>query len=83
MIPEAFHLAVMGYHFEKLTSQQLEIHDFKKFLTSELTEFKKAFSNYVRVKSHNIEEVKEQAHKLFVKAHSRYNRTHQDLRYSV
>ena len=83
MIPEAFHLAVMGYHFEKLTSQQLEIHDFKKFLTSELTEFKKAFSNYVRVKSHNIEEVREQAHKLFVKAHLRYNRIHQDLRYSV
>ena len=83
MIPEAFHLAVMGYHFEKLTSQQLEIHDFKKFLTSELTEFKKVFSNYVRVKSPSIEEVREQAHKLFVKAHLRYNRIHQDLRYTV
>ena len=36
MLPEAIRLAALGYHFEKVTRQQLEIHDFKKFLVAEL-----------------------------------------------
>jgi len=36
MLPEAIRLAAMGYHFEKVTRQQLELHDFKKFLSAEL-----------------------------------------------
>ena len=32
MLPEAIRLAALGYHFEKVTRQQLEIHDFKKSL---------------------------------------------------
>ena len=36
MLPEAIRLAALGYHFEKVTRQQLEIHDFKKFLAAEL-----------------------------------------------
>ena len=36
MLPEAIRLAALGYHFEKVTRQQIEIHDFKRFLAAEL-----------------------------------------------
>ena len=36
MLPEAIRLAALGYHFEKITSQQIAVHDFKEFLASRL-----------------------------------------------
>ena len=34
MLPEAIRLAALGYHFEKITSQQIAVHDFKEFLAA-------------------------------------------------
>ena len=34
MLPEAIRLAALGYHFEKITSQQIAVHDFKEFLAT-------------------------------------------------
>ena len=48
MLPEAIRLAAMGYHFEKVTRQQLAIHDFKKFLAGELATFELGASDRVR-----------------------------------
>ena len=42
LIPEAGVLAAMGYHFEKVASQQLAVHDFKEVLKSELDTFRDA-----------------------------------------
>ena len=36
MLSEAIRLAALGFHFEKVTRQQLAIHDFKKFLAAEI-----------------------------------------------
>ena len=36
MLPEAIRLAALGFHFEKVTRQQLAIHDFKRFLAAEI-----------------------------------------------
>ena len=41
-LPEAGVLAAMGYHFEKVASQQLAVHDFKEVLRSELDTFRDA-----------------------------------------
>ncbi|MAE19832.1 radical SAM protein [Candidatus Poribacteria bacterium] len=40
LFPEAIRLAIMGYHFEKTTSQQIAIDDFKNSLETELGGFR-------------------------------------------
>ena len=36
LLPDAFTLAGMGYHFEKMTEQLLAVHDFRRYVGSEL-----------------------------------------------
>ncbi len=36
LLPEAFSLAILGYHFQIVGSQEIAVHDFKQFLASEL-----------------------------------------------
>lgn len=83
MLPEAIHLAVMGYHFEKVTSQQIAIHDFKEFLAAELEMFKETVSHYVRVGAWELEEIRGQVQELFKRVHTRYESMHDDFRYGV
>jgi radical SAM superfamily enzyme YgiQ (UPF0313 family) len=83
MLTKAFHLAVMGYHFEKVTSQQIAIHDFKEFLEAELDSFKQAVSHSMRVGAREVEEVRDQVQELFSRVHARYESMHDDLRYGV
>ena len=40
MLPDAIYLAAMGYHFEKISRQQVAIHDFLSFLRGELETFR-------------------------------------------
>ena len=47
MLPDAIYLAAMGHHFEKITRQQIAIHDFLGFLRSELEMFQEATSGHV------------------------------------
>ena len=47
MLPEAIYLAAMGYHFEKITRQQIAIHDFLGFLRSELESFQETMSGRI------------------------------------
>ena len=47
MLSDAIYLAAMGYHFEKITRQQIAIHDFLGFLRSELEVFQEAVSGRV------------------------------------
>ncbi len=42
MLLDAIYLAAMGYHFEKITRQQIAIHDFLGFLRRELESFQEA-----------------------------------------
>ncbi len=83
MLTKAFHLAVMGYHFEKVTSQQIAIHDFKEFLSAELDTFKEAISHYVRVGTHELEDIRDDVQELFSRVHARYESMHDDFRYGV
>jgi radical SAM superfamily enzyme YgiQ (UPF0313 family) len=83
LLTQAFHLAVMGYHFEKVTSQQIAIHDFKEFLEAELDSFKEAVSHSMRVGAREVEEIRDQVQELFSRVHARYESMHDDLRYGV
>ncbi len=45
MLPKAIRLAALGYHFERITRQQIMIHDFKEFLRTELRSLEEAWSD--------------------------------------
>ncbi len=47
MLSDAIYLAAMGYHFEKISRQQIAIHDFLGFLRSELEMLQEAVSGRV------------------------------------
>ena len=78
MLPEAIRLAALGYHFEKITRQQIAIHDFREFLAAELERFKQA----VAYPGQDVEAVRNQRQKLFTRVEARYKSFPEDFRYN-
>ncbi len=72
MLPKAIRLAALGYHFEKITSQQNAIHGFKEFLAAELEMFKEQ----------DVEEIGKQRQALFTRVQARYESIPDDFRYN-
>ena len=75
MLSKAIHLAALGYHFEKITSQQNAIHGFKEFLAAELETFRQA-----RVQ--DGEEFRNQRQALFTRVQARYESIPNEFRYA-
>jgi len=80
LLPEAVRLAIMGYHFEKITSQQIAVHAFEEYLDAELAAFKEAFSRFAKAQSQSIEEVRSYAQDLFARVQQRHEQIHRDFR---
>ncbi|MCZ6872441.1 MAG: DUF4070 domain-containing protein [bacterium] len=83
MFPNAVRMAIMGYHFEKVTHQQVAIDDFKQYLTSELDTFKKAVSQFANAQSNRIGEIDARAQELFARVRKKYEEIHEDFRYAA
>ncbi|MDA2934838.1 B12-binding domain-containing radical SAM protein, partial [Acidobacteria bacterium AH-259-D05] len=83
MFPEAVRLAIMGYHFEKVTSQQIAIHDFTQYLEAELDAFRETVSVSTKAQSYGIDEIRAYVQDLFTRVHAHYEQIHKDFRYSV
>ena len=77
ILGEAIHLASLGYHFEKITSQQLAFHEFKEFLAVEFELFKEAMSNPVE----DLEAIKARRQELFTRVQARYQSIPDEFRY--
>ena len=77
LLPEAIRLAALGYHFEKITSQQIAIGDFKRFLATELERFKESVSHDVR----EGKEIEKRKHALFTQADARQASIPDEFRY--
>ena len=77
MLPEAIRLAAMGYHFEKVTRQQIAIREFKEFLTAELKGFKEAASH----QSQEEEKIRKQQQELLARVQARYRSIPAEFRY--
>ena len=77
MLPKAIRLAALGYHFEKITRQQIAIHDFKEFLAGELEDFKQAVSH----RASEPEHVNARRRQLFTEVDVRYRSIPCDFRY--
>ncbi|MXX13949.1 MAG: DUF4070 domain-containing protein [Gemmatimonadetes bacterium] len=72
MLSKAIRLAALGYHFEKITSQQNEIQCFKEFLAAELEMFKEQ----------DVEEIGNQRQALLTRVQARYESIPDDFRYN-
>ena len=77
MLPEAIRLAALGYHFEKVTRQQMKIHEFREFLAAELSLFKETLSHSVEP----VDAINERRDELFTRVHARYRSIPGDYRY--
>ena len=83
LLPEAVRLAVMGYHFEKTTSQHLAVDDFKQYLASESEAFKAKVAELARSQAQKVSEVAEMARSLLANVHAKYESLHRDFRSHV
>ncbi len=81
--PDAVRLAIMGYHFEKITSQQIAIHDFTEYLEGELARFKEIIAQFTLTQSDRIGEVMAYVRDLSVGVCVQYEEIHKDFRYGV
>lgn len=77
MLTKAIRLAALGYHFEKITRQQIAIHDFKEFLTAELALFMKGVSEPTR----EAADVRTRGQTLLARARERCDSLPSDFRY--
>jgi radical SAM superfamily enzyme YgiQ (UPF0313 family) len=83
MLPEAVRLAIMGYHFEKITSQIIVADDFKRFLESELEALKERVTQFARVQDDRIGEARVYVQALFSRVRRHHEEIHSDFRYVV
>ena len=77
MLPKAIRLAALGYHFEKITRQQIAIHDFKEFLAEELESFKEDAAACAEQPEH-VDVLRQ---RLFADVNTRYKSIPGDFRY--
>ena len=77
LLPEAIRLAALGYHFEKITRQQMAIHEFREFLAAELSLFKETLSHPVEP----VDAINDRREELFTRVHARYRSIPGDYRY--
>ncbi|MDE0505909.1 MAG: B12-binding domain-containing radical SAM protein, partial [Candidatus Poribacteria bacterium] len=83
LFPEAVRLAIMGYHFEKITRQTVAVDDFKQYLEVEFNNFKETVGQLIQSQSDQIGEVSLHVRELLARARVAYEDIHKDFRYSV
>jgi len=83
LFSEAVRLAIFGYHFEKTTSQQIAVDDFKRYLETEFDIFKQAISRIATSERQRIAEMQNSARALFDRVHHRYDQIHEDFQYCL
>ncbi len=83
MFPNAVRMAIYGYHFEKVTSQQVAVDDFKLYLDSELATFKKTVAQFAKAQGSRIGEIGVHAQALSARVGKQYEEIHEDFRHHV
>ena len=83
LLPEAFSLAILGYHFQMVGTQEIALHDFKQFLASELESLRLgppgADGNSIEPASGPYADAEES----LSRAESRYWKLHRSFRHGV
>ena len=79
LLPEAFSLAILGFHFEMVTRQEVAIHDFNEFVDTELKAFEDAIPRTDGTVREGVAEIGLKADELLSLGRQRYEAT--DERY--
>ena len=80
---DAVRLAILGYHFEKTTSQQIAVDEFKRYLEAEFEYFKQAVSRIATSEMQRIAEIQNSVRALLYRVHLKYDQIHEDFRYCL
>jgi radical SAM superfamily enzyme YgiQ (UPF0313 family) len=80
---DAVRLAILGYHFEKTTSQQIAVDEFKRYLEAEFEFFKQAVSRIATSEMQRIAEIQNSVRALLYRVHLKYDQIHEDFRYCL
>jgi hypothetical protein len=80
---DAVRLAILGYHFEKTTSQQIAVDEFKRYLEAEFELFKQAVSRIATSEMQRIAEIQNSVRALLYRVHLKYDQIHEDFRYCL
>jgi radical SAM superfamily enzyme YgiQ (UPF0313 family) len=83
LFSDAVRLAIFGYHFEKTTSQQIAVDDFKRYLETEFDIFKQAISRIATSERQRMAEIQTSVRALFERVHARYDHIHEDFKYCL
>ena len=83
MFAGAVRLAIMGYHFEKLTRHTIAVGDFRDILAFEMDAFKEKVSQCVQVPDTWIGQVQKYSRHLFARMNKAYDSLHDDFRYGA
>jgi radical SAM superfamily enzyme YgiQ (UPF0313 family) len=83
MFANAVRMAIMGYHFEKITHHQVASDDFKQYLASELETFRQAVARFVQTQSNRMGNMGDRAQHLLAHVGKQYEEIHEDFRYGV
>jgi radical SAM superfamily enzyme YgiQ (UPF0313 family) len=83
MIPEAIRLAIMGFHFEKITRHTIAADDFRRYLETELEAFKARIVDLARTHRASVEDAGAYVREVLSGVRSRYDQLHVDFRHAV
>lgn len=83
LLPEAIRLAVMGYHFEKVTSQSVAVATFRQYLEAERQEVTAIMARFREAGGARIDEAERHARAAVARARARSRRIHADFRGAV
>ena len=83
MFAGAVRLAVMGYHFEKLTRHTIVVEDFRNRLALEMDTFKEKVSQCVQTPGTWVGEIQHYSRQLFARMNKAYDSLHDDFRYAA
>jgi hypothetical protein len=83
MLANAVRLAIMGYHFEKITQHQVAMDDFKQYLAAELETFQHTVTRFVQTQSHRMGEMGDCVQDLLAQVRTQYDAIHAECRDGV
>lgn len=82
-LPDAVLFAILGYHHEKVTSEQIAVDSFKQYLQLELNTFRDSVSTSKESRSNRIGEIGAHVQTLLARVRTEYETVHKDFRRGV
>jgi len=83
MLPEAVRMGIMGYHYQRVTSQQVLVDDFCCLLEVELERVKKMIARFKESRAQRLSVVQRDIQRVFADIQRRYEEINHDFRAAV